>query len=105
LKNGVQTTAERQRQLEAVPSESHADRDDQVWSPPSNGPIVDREVDGIHVDLILRVVSRLGVPVGVLMPQWLRDSINEEADSNTSAVVIKETKIIKVSNGTSRSSK
>jgi hypothetical protein len=73
-----------------VPGETHADSDDQVWSPPGNGPIVDREVEGIHVDLILRVVSRLGEPVGLLMPQWLRNSIDEKADSNTSAVVFKE---------------
>jgi hypothetical protein len=96
LKNGVQATAKRERQLEAVPSESHADSDDQVWSPPGNGPIVNREVDGIHVDLILRVVSRLGEPVGVLMPQRLRNSIDEKADSNTSTVIIKKTKIRKV---------
>jgi hypothetical protein len=52
------------------------------------------------------VVSCLGEPVGLLMPQWLRNSIDEKADSNTSAVVMKETKIIKVSNhGTNRSSK
>jgi hypothetical protein len=66
-----------------MPGESHADRNNQVWSPSSNGPIVDREVDGKHVDLILRVVSRLGEPVGVLMPQRLRDTIDEKTDSNT----------------------
>jgi hypothetical protein len=90
LEDGVQTTAKRHRQLEAVPGESHADSDDQVWSPPGNGPIVDREVEGIHIDLILRVVSSLGEPVGLLMPQWLRNSIDKKADCNTSAVVIKE---------------
>jgi hypothetical protein len=66
-----------------MPGESHADRDDQVWSPPSNSPVVNREVDGKHVDLILRMVSRLGEPMGVLMPQRLRNSIDEKADSNT----------------------
>ena len=66
-----------------LPGESHADCNDQVWSPPSNGPVVNREVDGKHVDLILRVVSRLGEPVEVLVPQWFRNSIDEKADSNT----------------------
>jgi hypothetical protein len=69
---------------------------DHVWSPPGNGPIVNREVKGIHFDLILRVVSRLGEPVGVLMPQRLRNSINENADSDTSTLKIKKTKIHKV---------
>jgi hypothetical protein len=81
-----------------VPSETHADRDDQVWGPSSNSPIVNREVQGVHVNLILRVVSRLGEPVRVLVPQWLRNSIDEKADGNTSAEMTK--KIKKVSNGT-----
>jgi hypothetical protein len=104
LKNGVETTAKRHGQLEAVPSESHADSNNQVWSPPGNGPIINREIEGIHVDLILRVVSRLGEPVGVLMPQWLRNSIHEKAHGNTSAVSIKKTEK-QISNGTNRSSK
>jgi hypothetical protein len=81
-----------------VTSEAHADGDDQVWSPPGDGPIVNREVNGILVNLILRVVSRLGVPVGVLMPQWLRDSVNEQTDSDTSTVIVKKTKFNKVRN-------
>jgi hypothetical protein len=50
------------------------------------------------------MVSCFGEPVRVLMPERLGNSIDEKADSNTSAVIMKETKIIKVSNGTDRSS-
>jgi hypothetical protein len=103
LKDRVETTAKRHGQLEAVSSESHADSDNQVRGPSRNGPIVNREIEGIHVDLILRVVSRLGEPVGVLMPQWLRNSIHEKADGNASAVSIKKTKK-QISDGTNRSS-
>jgi hypothetical protein len=48
--------------------------------------LFNREVDGKHVDPILRVVSRFGEPVGVLMPQRLQNSIDEKADSNTGTV-------------------
>jgi hypothetical protein len=70
-------------------SESHTDRNNQVRSPPGNGPVGNGEVDGEHVDLVLRMVSRLGEPVRIRVPLRLRDSEDEKTDANSGTATIK----------------
>jgi hypothetical protein len=48
-------------------------------------PMVDRLVHGKLVDLILRTVSSIGIPMGSLMPERLRNSVVEDTDGNTSS--------------------
>jgi hypothetical protein len=48
-------------------------------------PMVDRLVHGKLVDLILRTVSSIGIPMGRLMPEGLRNSVVKDTDSNTSS--------------------
>jgi hypothetical protein len=47
-------------------------------------PMVDRLVHRKLVNLILRTVSRIGIPMGRLMPERLRNSIVKDTDGNTS---------------------
>lgn len=58
----VEATAESHRKTESVSSKSHADRDNQIGCPTSDGPVIDGKVDGIHVNFVLRVVTRLSKP-------------------------------------------
>jgi hypothetical protein len=46
--------------------------------------MVDRLVHGKLVDLILRTVTRIGIPMGRLMPERLRNSEVKDTDGNTS---------------------
>jgi len=47
--------------------------------------MVDRLVHGKLIDLILRAVSPIGIPMGRLMPERLRNSVVEDTDGNTSS--------------------
>jgi hypothetical protein len=47
--------------------------------------MVNRLVHGKLVDLILRTVPRIGIPMGRLMPERLRNSVVKDTDGNTSS--------------------
>lgn len=47
--------------------------------------MVDRLVHGKLVDLILRTVPPIGIPMGRLMPERLRNSVVKDTNGNTSS--------------------
>jgi hypothetical protein len=47
--------------------------------------MVDRLVHSKLVDLILRTVPPIGIPMGRLMPERLRNSVVKDTDGNTSS--------------------
>jgi hypothetical protein len=47
--------------------------------------MVDRLVHGKLVNLILRAVPPIGIPMGRLMPERLRNSVVKDTDGNTSS--------------------
>jgi hypothetical protein len=82
---GEETRAKGKGKVEPETSESHAYSYNEVRSPSANCIVVDRKVEGEHVNLVLGAVTSIRIVLRVLVPQRFRNTKDKEANGHTSS--------------------